>query len=388
MKHLYLLLFSCMAISCTEMRKATTLDDCDVVATRKNENLIVCELDAVKQTVALPFSELFKEWELVKLENTSKDMMVGPDQRMFISDNYILIWGENNKNMLLFDKHGKFQRLIGQQGQGPGDIMGQLYHTQIDETNDVVYFSDFNPKRISMYQLSTGKHLGKYPMVDIRGLAKFILNIDTQSLVLACGGRYNDFSICKQKLNGEKVGTIPNNRSSDVGWREEFLWKNGDDMLNYNFDVSHRKDSLYHYDMSSNKLDPRFTIDFGENTPNHRYFATSRHYIGVVNKLEMGPGYHTYPLKWIFIDKHSLKGAYARLVLDRYGDLDVTEVSPCTMFGDYYATILMPDMLEELCGKALLENKDMSAKSKEQLQTLLDGIGEDDNCFVLYGKIN
>ena len=51
MKHLYLLLFSCMAISCTEMRKATTLDDCDVVATRKNENLIVCELDAVKQTI-------------------------------------------------------------------------------------------------------------------------------------------------------------------------------------------------------------------------------------------------------------------------------------------------------------------------------------------------
>ena len=86
--------------------------------------------------------------------------------------------------------------------------------------------------------------------------------------------------------------------------------------------------------------------------------------------------------------KHSLKGAYARLVLDRYGDLDVTEVSPCTMFGDYYATILMPDMLEELCRKALLENTDLSAESKEELQELLAGIGEDDNCFVLYGKIN
>ena len=80
MKHLYLLLLSCMVISCTEMRTATTLDDCDVVATKKNENLIVCKLDAVKQTITLPFSELFKEWELVKLENTSKEIMVGPDQ--------------------------------------------------------------------------------------------------------------------------------------------------------------------------------------------------------------------------------------------------------------------------------------------------------------------
>lgn len=35
MKHLYLLLFSFMVISCTEMRTATTLDDCDVVATKK-----------------------------------------------------------------------------------------------------------------------------------------------------------------------------------------------------------------------------------------------------------------------------------------------------------------------------------------------------------------
>ena len=182
--------------------------------------------------------------------------------------------------------------------------------------------------------------------------------------------------------------SIPNNRSSDVGWREMFLWNNGDDILNYNFDVPYRKDSLYHYDISNNKLIPRFTIDFGENTPNHRYFATNRYYIGVVNKLETGPGYHTYPEKWLFIDKHSLKGAYARLVLDRYGDLDVTEVSPCTMFGDYYATILMPDRLEELCRKALLENTDLPAESKEELQELLDNIGEDDNCFVLYGKIN
>ena len=89
MKHLYLLLFSYMVISCTEMRTVTTLDDCDVVATKKNENLIVCELDAVKQTITLPFSELFKEWELVKLENTSIEIMVGPDQRIFISDNYV-----------------------------------------------------------------------------------------------------------------------------------------------------------------------------------------------------------------------------------------------------------------------------------------------------------
>ena len=387
MKHLYLLLLSCMVISCTEMRTATTLDDCDVVATKKNENLTVCKLDAVKQTIALPFSELFKEWGLVKLENTSKEIMVGPDQRIFISDNYILIWGEKNKDMLLFDKHGKFQRRFGQPGQGPGDIVGQLVHTQIDEANNVVYFSDFNPKRISKYQLSTGKHLGEYP-IDIKGMAKFFLDIDKQLLTVACAGKLNDFKICTQKLNGEKVKTIQNN-FDEAGWREVFLWNNDDDILYYNYELPREKDSLYHYDISSNKLIPYFSIDFGEKTPDHRYFVTNQYYIGTINdKLEMSPGYTAYPEKWLFIDKHSLKGAYARLVLDRYGDLDVTEVSPCTMFGDYYATILMPDRLEELCRKALLENTDLPAESKEELQELLDNIGEDDNCFVLYGKIN
>lgn len=387
MKYLHILLFLCVAFSCAETKKAITLDDCDVVATKTNDHLIVCKQSEIRQTITLSFSELFKEWGLVKLENTSKDMMVGPDQRMFISDNYILIWGEKNKDMLLFDKHGKFQRRIGQPGNGPGDIMGQLYHTQIDETNDVVYFSDFNRKRISMYQLSTGKHIGEYPF-DVQGLGKFILDINTQLLIVTASGRYSDFIICVQKLDGKKIASIPNNRGSDVGWRDEFLWKNGDDMLNYNFDAPIKIDSLYHYDMSNNKLTPCFTIDFDEDLPNHRYYATNQYYIGIINRLWMGPGYHVYPQKWILVDKHSLKGAYTRVVLDRYGDLDVTEASPCSMFGDYYAVILMPDKVIELCEKTLLENTDLSAESKERLQTLLDGIEEDDNCFVLYGKIN
>jgi len=36
----------------------------------------------------------------------------------------------------------------------------------------------------------------------------------------------------------------------------------------------------------------------------------------------------------------------------------------------------------------LTEKTDLPAESKEELQELLDNIGEDDNCFVLYGKIN
>lgn len=241
MKNLYLLLLYCIVISCTETKKNTTWDDCDVVAIKKNENLIECKLDAVKRTITLPFSELFKEWELVKLENTSKEMMVGPNQRVFISDNYILIWGEKNKDMLLFDKYGKFQRRFGQPGNGPGDIMTQLYHTQIDETNDVVYFSDFNKKRISKYQLSTGKHLGEHP-IEIKGLGKFFLDRDKQLLTVSSSGRYNDFIICTQNLDGDKLAAIPNYVSEEVGWRETFLWKNGNDMLFYKYELPRIKD--------------------------------------------------------------------------------------------------------------------------------------------------
>ena len=92
------------------------------------------------------------------------------------------------------------------------------------------------------------------------------------------------------------------------------------------------------------------------------------------------------PTKRILIDKKTLKGAYVDIVLDGYGDFSITY--QWMYFNNSYFTLgLEPHQVAETCEKLLAHPENLTQEEKQNLQELLDGITEDDNAFILYGKI-
>jgi hypothetical protein len=90
--------------------------------------------------------------------------------------------------------------------------------------------------------------------------------------------------------------------------------------------------------------------------------------------------------KRFLIDKKTLKGAYVDIVLDGYGDFSIT---PNWMYlrNNYFTLGLEPHQVAETCKKLLTHPENLTQEERRNLQELLDGITEDDNAFILYGKI-
>ena len=90
--------------------------------------------------------------------------------------------------------------------------------------------------------------------------------------------------------------------------------------------------------------------------------------------------------KRLLVDKKTLKGAYVDIVLDGYGDFSITH---CWMFlkDNYFTMSLYPHQVAETCEKLLAHPENLTQEEKQNLQELLNGITEDDNAFILYGKL-
>ena len=110
--------------ACTK-NPTISLDDCDVVATRKivgSDTVIVCEQELVKQYVTIPLSHLVEDWKLVKLENGQAEAMVIPYQ-LYPSENYLfVIPSSGERGILAFDTQGNYIQKIGKEGKGFEDF--------------------------------------------------------------------------------------------------------------------------------------------------------------------------------------------------------------------------------------------------------------------------
>ena len=109
--------------SCTPIKEENTLRQCNIVASRvitDVDTMIVCDISKIQQEIKLPLSALVKDWKLLKLENSSKEVMVQP-AAIYPSENYILIHqAEYNRETMLFYITGKYLFDFGRRGNGPG----------------------------------------------------------------------------------------------------------------------------------------------------------------------------------------------------------------------------------------------------------------------------
>ena len=97
-------------------------------------------------------------------------------------------------------------------------------------------------------------------------------------------------------------------------------------------------------------------------------------------------GHWYLPQKRIIVDKKTLKGAYVDIVLDGYGDISITD-KWFYLNGSYLMMNLQPMEVAAICKAALDKKEDMTSEEEKRVRKLLSGIKEDDNSFVLFGKI-
>ena len=136
MKNVWFCMVACLSmVACTTVKEGNSLDQCNVVASKVitgGDTLVVCDVSKIQQEIKLPLSTLVKDWKLLKLENSLKEVMVQP-AAIYPSENYILIHpAEYNRETMLFDKTGKYLFDIGRRGNGPGEIVLDIADIDMD----------------------------------------------------------------------------------------------------------------------------------------------------------------------------------------------------------------------------------------------------------------
>ena len=393
MKNYLLLFFISLLASCNTISKQSLLEECDVVAenvvTDKGDTLLVCDYDAVSHYVSIPLSLLVDDYQLIKLDNLTKDMMLSNTINFFPSENYIVAWGNRNRELHIFNKNGEYIRKIGQPGNGPGDIVSKLGAIQIDELDDIIYYTDFDRTRMGMYQLSTGEYIGKLPLVYGAPLISILVNPKDKTIIGAINPVINDnVRIWKQDFDGNLIHNITSPTNDFIIWRQPYLWKTGKNITYYDYKLPQENDTLFNYNEIDNSLHPCFTVKYNGNTPDNWLFETKDYYILTINvksdrnvtKFDNAPG------KRILVDKKTLKGAYVDIVLDNHGNIPITKCR-FYMWGEYLTLALSPEWVAEQCENVLRNSESLSSEEIVRLRDICDNITGEDNIFVLYGKI-
>lgn len=405
------LLFVVLFFSCTnDVKTITTLKESSIVAERipfKGDSLVVADFEKVMQsgTINFPMSEFCEWYELVKLDNYRKDIMIPHTASIVASDNYIMV-GDIIPIILLFDKKGNFLTQIGDK-EGPDGYNGFYYSGYIDETKRQVIIPIANG--VKVYSLESGKAQSFFkPFGGLHVAA------------IQCIPWKDDTYLCSRSPkipNYDVLELVEKNSTHISGFPAKYFHEKSFQPLPYRptfwaYDdntnlqkISENEvafflqpiawpaqDTIYHYHVDNSVLKPTFTVNYPdkENVKQHfNYETPSYYYITYMEPVEVSKmfsvGWGNFPGDRVIIDKKTLKGCKVRFCLDNHGWLDISD-GRSWIFNGYFTLNLTPDKLMSMIEKQL-KHEDITEKNRKKLRDLYDSIGEDDNNYVVFGKV-
>jgi len=362
------------------------LSKADVVAKKDASGTIVCEYSKIpSKTVDIPLSDLVESIEIVLLDGADEALVA--NTHAIVSDNYILIKGKDNNPYKLFDKKGKFIAKIGSVGQGPGEY-NLIYDAQIDEKNKRIYLLPWQSDKLLVFDF-TGKGLEPYPLAARLPKGKFKVNDDKTITVVTLPFKgSSSYVVWNQTLDGKVNNGIDVAKYAiDGDFSNEVLAGknvNSFDFMLFLFYGENR--DWFNYDYKKNELKVVFKMDFGSReAPITGYGELPLHYLANFSEPKKESEYITTTQnhRFLIIDKKTLKGAYYNMKNDFLGDLSTW----AGFENGYYVRNYDPGDLKDDLEKALKENKNMSAKMKEKVTKLKDSITDNDNNYIIYGKL-
>ena len=390
-------LAACSGSGKNQLNYNNRLGDLPVVAHSVEVNgqeMTVCQLDLLKDSIDLPLSFWVEDFQAVKLDG--KDEALVGQGPVCVSDNYILVGRANNVPCKLFRRDGSYVGNVGSIGQGPGEYT-MVYDMQIDEKAGQIYLLPWNARAIFVYDMN-GKYVKDIPlnrkyekMIVPKGKFKVDAGKNRVALMLLPFD-YLPVVAWVQDMEGNFIHEVPMNHlkvSPDFS-NEVVSAKASADALDVSLCTfwEVRKDTLYHLNLGSGRLQPKFTLDFGQKELTiHDYHEFPAHYIGSLAKpVQVSDNmYETKDETFFMVDKASRRGTFFRVGND-YLDNEPIKYMPWAADNGYYTLNMEPSVLMERIEKGLASDA-LDAGKRKNLETLLKGIDEDDNNYIFIGKL-
>ncbi|MDE5688972.1 MAG: 6-bladed beta-propeller [Paramuribaculum sp.] len=349
------------------------------------DSVTVIDMSASEDINLIKASDLIDGLEIVKLEN-SDEAIVG-EGAVWASDNRIIVYTEGA--MKQFDRKGKYLGTVGARGQGPGEYL-TVYDIDIDEKAGKIYLAEYNASKIHVYS-TDGTFLNDIPLAQ--QARKCRIRVDNAAgKITVFAMQFTDdegaFNAWEQDFDGNVLSKVQKPQLSvypDFS-NEIYASMATEPMEMMIFQYGTDGDSIYAY--IDGDMRPVMTPKFEGKVPMHSNFSTPRFYALILYGTPEQKGEYSFvfPDATPFIvDKKTLKGSYANLILDPIGSIVVNDWllyrNP-----DYFIMSLDPGTLSELIEKAPQEHEFVSKEAIERMNALKESIDVDDNNYIILGR--
>ena len=354
----------------------------------------------------IKLSDLMESVEIVRMDSVQEAFT--KIFRVAVSDNYFAIHHVNYPVKLYSRKSGKFWGNIGRIGNGPGEYF-QIWNVAIEEADNRIYLVNQGRNQIYSYDLNGNFHedetihLANGQEFE-RCKAFFDKNKDKiiifQTPYVSYQRSNNSLpevgNLCLvQNFSGRLINKIPS-AQYQVPRNDSEVWAYHIDSRSPIYQCGIipyydcRKDTIYHYNVETNKLYPvytsnmytdKLTIVFSKETPLHYYTYQQTYRKGTMVNPEFRTGYKLFQ-----VDKKTGKGQYIRVVNDYLGGI---EFDVDYWFHDirddyvvyYWEPLVLLEHLEEA-----LDNNEMTTEVRERVLQLKDSLNENDNNIMMICK--
>ena len=390
--HICLVMMAITMVACSGgKQRGLSWDDMPVVAQKEMVNgqeMTVCKLELIKDTLDLPLSFFVEDLQMVKLDNRD-EALVGQG-RVSVSDHYLLVAKSSNVPYKLFRRDGSFVGCVGSIGQGPGEYT-LIYDVQIDEKSGSIYMLPWNATSILVYDLQ-GKFKNTIPLnkkyAKLR-VPKGRIKVDSENnrigvVLLPFEGL--PVVAWVQDMEGNFIAeTSTENYKVKPTFDNEVLSLKATDALSVQI-TGLNPPFIYHLDMDEGSLLPVFWVDNGNRELQiNAYQEYPYHYGGTIaSVLQINERLSTStdPKRYM-IDKQTGKGCFYRLYNDWLGDAPVSWLEA---LDGYYTLNIEPSALIDLLEKVLKENTALDDERRKKLEAMKATINEDDNNYIFVGK--
>ncbi len=359
-----------LSISCHKKGSYATLQHIN------GNQVITCNVDEISDSIDFLLSNMIDECELVKLE-TNDSSLLGGISRIGVSENYMVVYCNDQFPVKLFDRKGNFIRNIGTIGHGPGEYI-YLYGLQIDEPNNRIYLTPFAfVNKVLVYDI-TGNYIQDIPLaysspkcrVYVENEMVTVLSMPFDSVVPVAYQQTYEGSLIKKLpiMNHLIVRTDFNSEVfSNHNSGEYDLKIAGFGNGNY--------DTLYHYNSDLNKLIPKYVNSFTGKRQGSVTTELRRHYYSFL--------YDDYYGKKIIVNKETLKSDFFKLINDFHGNIEIKDFFMSNN-GLFVGSISAIDLIDQI---GELMKSEISNDNKEKISRLLEDLDENDNPILFLGKM-
>ncbi len=336
-----------------------------------NPKLTVCDFSKVSKNETISLSSLVQNCTLVQLEDVDEALF----KQWFttVTDKYIGVRQQGKGAYKLFDRSGKFLCDVGKVGNGPGEYSFTLYDDVIDDKSGLIYFSPFSGDKIMVFNTS-GKFVKSIVAPQKLHKPKLFLSDNGVLTVLHMAFDGEKAIAIQFDSNGKVIKTLAPPSNLVVGSYDGELFNTRNTSA---FDFLHTSsDTLYHYNVKENKIEPVYTIAVsGSEKPFRQYFELNDRYLtNVFGKNVV-----------VSTNKKTKESSFVKVVNDYYGNMQMP-VSIVNFRNGYFVLNIEPGSLKDKI-EARMKESNCTAKDKEALKKILSSLNEEANNMLFVGKL-